>query len=132
MKIFQVLNNVCHWDATAVHPNIESTRGRYAPNIHFVEAPDYVFGGWGYDDTQIGDARFIKPELPEPAEWIDEHTGQTYHWAYDDSTGTYYIAGVDGKPIQSGTLEEAIEALQDAHAALALLGVHPEEVSDDE
>lgn len=72
MKIFQILNGFCHWDATALHPTLKSTRGRYAPDIVFVEAPDCVFEGWGYADGE-----FIRPEPPSG-------------WVYDDATGTFY------------------------------------------
>ncbi len=77
MKIFQVMNGFCHWDATPVHPTLESTVGMYSPDIVFVEAPDFVFEGWGYDAEQEGDARFIKPIPPEG-------------WGYDDETGSFY------------------------------------------
>ena len=77
MKIFQILNAVCHWDATKLHPTLNSTLGRYAANIVFVEAPDFVFEGWGYDASAEGDARFIPPETPKG-------------WLYDDRSGTFY------------------------------------------
>lgn len=86
MKVFQILNGFCHWDATAKHPTLESTKGRYAPDIKFVEAPDYVFESWGYDETQTGDDRFIQPEPPEG-------------WEYDPNTGTFY-------PVDPQILEE--------------------------
>ena len=77
MKIFQILDNICHYDMTPVHPTLEDTVGKYAPDIIIVEAPDYVFEGWGFDDTEEGDARFVKPVPPEG-------------WLYDDATGTFY------------------------------------------
>lgn len=77
MKIFQILNNMCHWDATRMHPTLESTVGKYAPNIVFVEAPDYVFESWGYDESAEGDERFIQPTPPDG-------------WLYDEATGTFY------------------------------------------
>ena len=77
MKIFQILNDICHWDATIAHPTLESTEGKYAPDIVFVEAPDFVFEGWGFDPVESGDARFIQPTAPE-------------HWCYDPETGTFY------------------------------------------
>lgn len=80
MKIFQILGNFCHWDATKVVTSIEMTKLKYAPDIIFVEAPDYVFEGWGFDDTKDGDERFLKPEAPEG-------------WLYDDKTGTFYQEG---------------------------------------
>ena len=75
MKIVQILNDRVWWDATFMHPTLESTEGKYAPDIVFVEAPDYVFESWGWDGTKEGDARFIKPEAPEG--WVyNEETGQ--------------------------------------------------------
>lgn len=80
MKIFQILNNFCHWDATSVVPNLEFAKEHYAPDIVFVEAPDYVFEGWGFNEYQTGDARFVKPVSPDG-------------WLYDDKTGTFYQEG---------------------------------------
>ena len=77
MKIFQIVNNICYYDATPVHPTLESTVDRYPPDVLFVEAPDIVREGWGYDPTKTGDARFIRPTPPEG-------------WQYDDETGTFY------------------------------------------
>lgn len=77
MKIFQILNGLCHWDATKVCPNIETTREKFPPTDIFVEAPDYVFEGWGFNAFKEGDERFVKPEPPEG-------------WLYDDKTGTFY------------------------------------------
>lgn len=77
MKIFQIFGGFCHWDATNTVKSMAGTVGRYAPDIVFVEAPDYVFEGWGYDDTQAGDARFVQPVPPEG-------------FLYDPETGTFY------------------------------------------
>ena len=77
MKIFQIVNNICYYDATPVHPTLESTVDRYTPDVLFVEATDIVREGWGYDPTETGDARFIRPTPPEG-------------WQYDDETGTFY------------------------------------------
>lgn len=59
MKIFQIINNECYWDATAQFPTVESTEGRFPPADLFVEAPDYVQEGWGYVN-----GKFIEPEPP--------------------------------------------------------------------
>lgn len=80
MKIFQIKDGFCYWDATFQHPTLSSTQGLYAPDIIFIEAPDYVREGWGFDSDQDGDARFIKPKPPEG-------------WIYDDITGTYHPEG---------------------------------------
>ena len=77
MKIIQTLGCFCHWDATLVHTSLELTEGLYAPDIVFVEAPDYVCEGWGFDETAEGDERFIEPTPPEG-------------WLYDRETGTFY------------------------------------------
>ena len=77
MKVFQILNGLCHWDATSVCKNLKETKDRFAPTLIFAEAPDYVFEGWGFDSSKNGDARFVKPTPPEG-------------WLYDDATGTFY------------------------------------------
>ena len=76
MKIFQILDGICYYDATPIHPTLDSTVGKYPPNVQFVEAPNYVFENWGYDSTKSGDDRFIKPTPPEG-------------WYYDDETGSF-------------------------------------------
>lgn len=96
MKIFQILNGFCYWDATSIHATLESTNGRYSPEIHFVEAPDYVFESWGFDETAEGDARFIKPIPPEG-------------WLYDDVTGTFYPEH-ETPPSERPTYDELLEA----------------------
>lgn len=77
MKIVQIIGGSVHWDASGTVSSLEMAAKLYAPNIVFVEAPDYVFEGWGYDALASGDARFIKPEAPDG-------------WLYDDATGTFY------------------------------------------
>ena len=74
-KVFQIEANICYWDATRQFPTLESTIGYFPPELEFVEAPDYVFEGWGYADGQ-----FIKPTAPEG-------------WLYHDATGTFYQEG---------------------------------------
>lgn len=103
MKIFQILNGFCHYDATPIHPTLEDTIGRYAPDIIFVEAPDYVFEGWGYDETKEGDARFIKPTAPEG-------------WYYDDTTGQFKQINPPEETVPSK--EDEIASLQAQIAAL--------------
>lgn len=76
MKIFQILDGICYYDATPVHPTLADTVGKYPTSVIFIEAPDYVFEHWGYDETKTGDERFVKPTPPEG-------------WYYDDETGTF-------------------------------------------
>ena len=77
MKIFQILNGICHWDASKQYPSLSDTVGKFPSDLLFVEAPDFVFEGWGYDADLEGDARFIKPTPPDG-------------WLYHDNTGTFY------------------------------------------
>lgn len=81
MKVFQVLSGFCHWECTGLYPSVaDIPPNTYAPDVLFVDAPDYVFEGWGYDYEAEGDARFIQPEAPEG-------------WVYDPNTGTFYPEG---------------------------------------
>ena len=75
MKIFQILHGRCHWQTP--FQSLAETVGRFPADCLFVEAPDYVNEQWGFDDTEIGDARFIKPVPPEGFIYDDE-TGQMY------------------------------------------------------
>lgn len=95
MKIMEIYKNFVHWDATPQFPTMQDIEGRFAPDIVFVEAPDYVFEGWGYDETAEGDARFIKPEPPEG-------------WVYDEKTGTFYPEGEEAPK----TIEERVSDLE--------------------
>lgn len=61
MKIFQIVNGVCHWDATNEYPTLDSTVGKFDPDVVFVEAPDYVTEGWRYEN-----GRFIHPDGKQP------------------------------------------------------------------
>lgn len=109
MKVFQIVDNFCYYDATAVHPTLADTEGKYPPDVLFVEAPDNVFEGWGYDGTQEGDARFIKPTPPEG-------------WLYDDATGTFYPAdGEKPKPKPSGDLTALSAKVAELETQLATI-----------
>lgn len=103
MKVFQILSGVCYYDATPMHPTLESTLGCYTPDIVFVEAPAYVFEGWGYDETKTGDARFTQPIPPDG-------------WRYDPETGQFLeinpIINTDKTP------EERITALETENKTL--------------
>ena len=87
MKIFQIENSVCFYDATRVHQTLESTVGCYPPSVLFVEAPDYVFEGWGYLNGE-----FIQPTPPEG-------------WQYDAGTGTFYKVPTTVEELRAAALE---------------------------
>jgi len=77
MKVFQVINGVCAWETK--HKSIKETIGMYPKACLFVEAPDYVFRGWGYktrdDEGKVlrGNDRFIKPIPPEGKFYNDDN-----------------------------------------------------------
>jgi hypothetical protein len=75
VKVFQILHGRCHWQTPFT--SLDEVVGRFPPDCLFVEAPDYVNEQWGFDETEIGDDRFIKPVPPEG-------------FIYDDETGTMY------------------------------------------
>ena len=77
MKVFQIVDGFCWWDATDTVRTLKQAEAMFPPDVVFVEAPDNVREGWVYDEHEQGDARFIRPEAPEG-------------WAYDDKTGTFY------------------------------------------
>jgi len=110
MKIFQILDSICHWDATFEYPTLADVDGVFAPNILFVEAPDYVHEGWGFDESADGDARFIQPTPPKG-------------WLYDLETGTFYPdpslpIDPDMEKFKQQKRESRIAALQAELAAL--------------
>lgn len=79
MKIFQIVDGKCYW--CTPFSNLEEVSDRFPSNCTFIEAPDFVFEGWGFvtkdeEGNEItGDARFIKPEIPEGFTY-DESTGE--------------------------------------------------------
>lgn len=99
MKIVQIENNFVHWDATNEVPDLDWAKSHYAPNIVFVEAPDYVFEGWGYIDGE-----FIQPEAPEG-------------WIYNEENGTFYPEGeepMENTPVESGISDKILNQLLDS------------------
>lgn len=77
MKVVQIHRGMVHKDLSSEFRTAKESEGKYAPNIKIVDAPDYVFPGWGYDASAEGDARFVQPEVPEGM-------------AYDRDTGTVW------------------------------------------
>lgn len=78
MKVFQVLNGFCHYDATPFVNSIEHAKEIHSPEINFVEAPDFVFEGWGFDENAEGDDRFIRPTAP-------------VGYIYDEKSGVFIL-----------------------------------------
>lgn len=99
-KCFKIEHGICYPDATKNFPTAASTIGYFQPDWLFVDAPDYVFEGWGYDHDAVGDDRFVKPVPPEG-------------WLYDDLTGTFYPEDGD-KPLNLTDEEQQIKSFADA------------------
>ena len=112
MRIFQILHNRCHW--LTPFTSLAETVGKFPADCLFVEAPDYVNEQWGFDETEIGDARFIKPEAPEG-------------WVYDEETGQFYP-----KDMAERLLSEAQNAKQEENNRMLeeFLDNHPITWSD--
>ena len=102
MKIFQIESGYCYWDATPKFGSLARLEGRFPPSLLFVEAPNYVFEGWGYDETKEGDERFIQPEAPEG-------------FLYDPATGTFYPEDMGAPP---PTMEERVASLEASNAEM--------------
>lgn len=90
-KVFQIVDNLCYWDASKKFASVEETFGKYPESVKFVSAPDYVFEGWGYIEGE-----FIQPTPPEG-------------WLYDPETGTFYL---ENPPEDMKSDRELIEDLQ--------------------
>lgn len=95
----QIMNGFVHWDATRDVPDLDWAASHYSPEIHFVEAPDYVFEGWAFDEGKEGDERFIKPIPPDG-------------WLYDDKTGGFYQEGSrPSEPVYKTLITETINLI---------------------
>lgn len=101
MKVFQILNGFCHWDASNLYTSAEMAAEYYAPDIVFVDAPNYVFEGWAFDESKESDDRFLKPIPPEG-------------WEYDDENGTFYQPGW----VPPETTEQKVVRLEQENALL--------------
>lgn len=82
MKVFQIIDGFCHWDASTVLRRAADAADRFEDGMIFADAPDYVYEGWGFDGTLDGDDRFIQPVAPEG-------------WLYDPASGTFYEVGTN-------------------------------------
>jgi len=71
-KVFDVMDNRLH-HYYPEYASVEDTAGLFADNIKFVDAPDWCYEGYGYLPDEEGDARFVKPELPEG--WVYDKNG---------------------------------------------------------
>lgn len=79
MKIFQIVDGFCKWETP--YKNMGEIISKFPSDCLFVEAPDYVFEGWGFrikddnDNILPEDKRFIKP-VPSDGYAYDPYTGK--------------------------------------------------------
>lgn len=110
-KVFQIVDYICYKDETTHFPTAADTIGKFAPNIVFVDAPDYVHEGWGFNAEAEGDDRFLKP-TPPPG------------WLYDDRTGAFYKEGDNPptpEPVPDDMETTIIEMMLDHEERICLI-----------
>lgn len=76
MKIVSIHKGKVH----TIYPDLESVDAayqKYSKSIRFVEAPDWVHSGFGFDETKTSDERFVKPLLSEG--WEYDEDGNPYN-----------------------------------------------------
>lgn len=97
-KIFQVFQGRVYKEYPFA--TVQEAQANFDKSIQFVEAPDFVFENWGYDESKEGDARFIRPELPEG-------------WDYDELGNPWNPIETrlaERKQLHSATTDDTMEA----------------------
>ena len=59
------------------YASAEEARKYFAPNIQFIDVPDWVGVGWKILDGVEGDGKYLAPELPEG--WVWDEQGHPYN-----------------------------------------------------
>lgn len=114
-KVFQIVENVLF----AYYPQYRSAKEAstfYSSDIVFVDAPDYVFDNWGYDETKDGDERFIRP-IPPTGLLYDDDSGQFYPENEIPPSKRVDVLRVLTKQLQASTDRQ--EFLEDCIAEMA-------------
>ena len=79
MKVVEIVNKRVHreyWE----YQTAEEAQKHFAQNIHFENAPDWVWEGYGFDASKTGDDRFIRPALSEG--WVYNEDGLPWNPEY--------------------------------------------------
>ena len=100
MKKFQIVNGFCYKDITGMAKKVNLSD---FPALVWIEAPDYVFEGWGYDPTKEESERFLKPVPPEG-------------WLYDDGTGAFYEDGQIAPSKRPSAIQQQLSTLEESKA----------------
>lgn len=68
MKIVEIVDGKVHREYPELH-SLEEAYQTYAKTLTFVECPDNVFPGFGFDSSKQGADRFIRPILEDGWEY---------------------------------------------------------------
>lgn len=103
MKVLEIVENRVARDYSSDYGSVEEAYRYFSTDIEFVEAPDFVFPGWGYDRAQKGDARFLKPSVGVGL-------------AYDDATGSVWnpeeVQSMERTRLHAETTNDTLQALR--------------------
>ena len=100
-KVFEIVNGRVHKE----YPEFDSSSEAYkvfSKMLLFVDAPDIVFEGFGYDETKEGDERFIRPELSEG--WVYDENN--IPWKPEDTRKTERVM------LHSSSTNDTLQALR--------------------
>ena len=101
MKVFEIVNGVCFREYPE-YANASEASKFFAPNIQFVDAPDDVWEGFGFDGSKKGDSRFIRPELSDG--WVYDENGNP--WNPEEHRAT------ERKGLHAATTDDTMQALR--------------------
>ena len=100
-KVMEILYNRVHREYPE-YDSADEASSHFAPTIRFVDAPDWVWPGYGYDDTKQGDERFVRPALNEG--WEYDENGCP--WSPEETRAT------ERRRLHSETSDDTLEALR--------------------
>ena len=98
-KIFEIVNDRVHKEYPQ-YDTVSEAYDHYSRDLTFVEAPDNVWVGFGFDSSKVGDERFIRPELSEG-------------WVYDEMNRPWNPEATrssERKQLHSETTDDTMQA----------------------
>ena len=101
MKVVEIVKNRVHKEYPE-YSDAREARSHFSPNIHFEDAPDYVWPGFGFDSSKMGDERFIRPLLNEGWEYDEEG----FPWNPEEHRSA------ERKRLHSETTDDTLQALR--------------------
>lgn len=113
MKVFRIEEELCFDDITHIAETAEEAYERFGYDDIYVDAPDYVFVGWGFDGSKEGDDRFIKP-VPPAGYYYDDSDGGIYQMPIGYSGGTgEEESSIEKLEKENSLLKAQIKAMSD-------------------